>query len=591
MVFGTGALVGDVQTGATIMVGPQGGASIGGTLTQSAMVPSIGSSRGGRIVYDGPSLVPSTLAVQGEAMLGGTLLVTVPPQTSQSPGTLISAGGITGAFDAVLVSPALSGDRFLTVNYTTPRQGARMAGTVSLGVASLSGDPELAPPSGFTTPGAPVDAVTADLNSDSFDDVVLVIPGSAGAPGNLTLLISDGAGGFSQQVTVPTAIEPRGVAVGDIDQAGGLDIAVTGFGDDTERLYSTDGLATPTISPAATLTVADLPLLSEPFDVVVGQFNGAGPDDVALTSSGSDIVYLLETKDPMMDPMTDPFEFEPCEVPAGTRPKRLAVAALADLDGDLVADFVVGNTQPGVFGISAITSSGGFTVATYPVGDEPGEVVLRDLNGDGAPDAAAVRPDGDVVSVLRNTGAGVFAPPADLPVGVSPRSLADADLDADADVDLAVIIDDGGGRVVQILRNDTQTAGQLVFAATEQIAAGGGASLVRSGDLNANGRDDLLTLDGGAGVLRGTTQDGNAALLGVRSAGACVADVTTDGSSNGLPDGEVTLSDFSYYLTLWSGRDPIADVTTDGTSNGMPDGEVTLSDFSYYLVLWSAGCP
>ncbi len=72
---------------------------------------------------------------------------------------------------------------------------------------------------------------------------------------------------------------------------------------------------------------------------------------------------------------------------------------------------------------------------------------------------------------------------------------------------------------------------------------------------------------------------------------ACVADVTTDGTANGIPDGEVTLSDFSYYVSLWGSQDPIADVTTDGTANGIPDGAVTLSDFSYYLVLWSAGCP
>ena len=72
---------------------------------------------------------------------------------------------------------------------------------------------------------------------------------------------------------------------------------------------------------------------------------------------------------------------------------------------------------------------------------------------------------------------------------------------------------------------------------------------------------------------------------------ACAADLTSDGTSNGVPDGTVTLSDFSYYIGLWSGGDPIADVTTDGTSNGLPDDAVTLSDFSYYLSLWAAGCP
>ena len=72
---------------------------------------------------------------------------------------------------------------------------------------------------------------------------------------------------------------------------------------------------------------------------------------------------------------------------------------------------------------------------------------------------------------------------------------------------------------------------------------------------------------------------------------ACIADVTTDGTSNGTPDGAVTLSDFSFYLSLWGAGDTAADLTTDGTSNGVPDGAVTLSDFSFYLSLWGAGCP
>ena len=71
----------------------------------------------------------------------------------------------------------------------------------------------------------------------------------------------------------------------------------------------------------------------------------------------------------------------------------------------------------------------------------------------------------------------------------------------------------------------------------------------------------------------------------------CRADVTSTGTANGVPDGAVDLSDFSYYLTLWSGSDPAADVTTTGSASGVPDGSVDLSDFSFYLTLWSAGCP
>ncbi len=69
------------------------------------------------------------------------------------------------------------------------------------------------------------------------------------------------------------------------------------------------------------------------------------------------------------------------------------------------------------------------------------------------------------------------------------------------------------------------------------------------------------------------------------------ADVTTTGTNNGVPDGQIDLSDFSAYLTLWSDSSFAADVTTTGTSNGTPDGNVDLSDFSFYITLWSAGCP
>lgn len=70
------------------------------------------------------------------------------------------------------------------------------------------------------------------------------------------------------------------------------------------------------------------------------------------------------------------------------------------------------------------------------------------------------------------------------------------------------------------------------------------------------------------------------------------ADVTTDGSSSGAPDGIVSLSDFSYYLNQWSMGDPAADLTLDGQCVPGSGGDgVSLSDFSCFLDFWSQGCP
>ena len=71
------------------------------------------------------------------------------------------------------------------------------------------------------------------------------------------------------------------------------------------------------------------------------------------------------------------------------------------------------------------------------------------------------------------------------------------------------------------------------------------------------------------------------------------ADATTDGEANGEPDGAVTLSDFSFYLTLWSASDAAADITTTGVCAPVAGGGdgVDLSDFACYLAVWSDGCP
>jgi len=70
------------------------------------------------------------------------------------------------------------------------------------------------------------------------------------------------------------------------------------------------------------------------------------------------------------------------------------------------------------------------------------------------------------------------------------------------------------------------------------------------------------------------------------------ADLTTDGEANGEPDGAITLSDFSFYLSQWSAADAAADITMPAVCDFGNGGDgVDLSDFSCYLATWSAGCP
>jgi len=83
--------------------------------------------------------------------------------------------------------------------------------------------------------------------------------------------------------------------------------------------------------------------------------------------------------------------------------------------------------------------------------------------------------------------------------------------------------------------------------------------------------------------------------VGLTGAAACsAADIATDGETNSPPDGRITLTDFSTYLSLWALKDPRADITPDNTC--LPDplhpgDSVSLSDFACYLSTWTRGCP
>lgn len=102
--------------------------------------------------------------------------------------------------------------------------------------------------------------------------------------------------------------------------------------------------------------------------------------------------------------------------------------------------------------------------------------------------------------------------------------------------------------------------------------------------------------DADAKRLRGYAWGENVGWLNLDSAsvfvGVCFADVTTTGTSSGVSDGVVDLSDFSFYLSQWAMSAPDADITTPGVCNpGFGGDGVDLSDFSCYLSEWAQGCP
>jgi len=159
---------------------------------------------------------------------------------------------------------------------------------------------------------------------------------------------------------------------------------------------------------------------------------------------------------------------------------------------------------------------------------------------------------------------------------------------------LALSFDDGSVFYDAEFCDVIEPANGSSLAMTYSGGFGGGAAIQHRG---TGGGGDLVMLAFPFETIldpqdRADVIDAALRFFGFSEPAPCFADVTTDGSPNGVPDGAVTLSDFSFYLSLWSAADPAADLTTDGACTpllGGGDG-VTLSDFSCYLALWSAGC-
>jgi len=291
--------------------------------------------------------------------------------------------------------------------------GTNYTGT-TVSVLLGNGDGTFQPQMDFASGRQPRAVAIGDFNGDGKPDLA-VANGILNAPGTVSVLLGNGDGTFQPPVAYVAGAIPSGVAVGDFNGDGNLDLAVVNFSDHTVSVLAGNGDGT-------FQTHVDYGTGYGPLGLVVRDFNGDGnPDLAVVTASGPNaslgsVSILLGNGDGTFQSQVN--------YQTGGGSSGIAVG---DFNGDGKLDLAVANPCGRGFQciapyapttVSVLLGNGDGTFqkqVEYETGADTLSVAVADFNGDGKLDPAVANYFDFTVGVLLGNGDGTFQPQITFP--------------------------------------------------------------------------------------------------------------------------------------------------------------------------------
>jgi hypothetical protein len=572
----------------------------------------------GTINIAGSSSTPSALTVGGTsptntnivAQSGGPGDYTLTAQVT-GPGPAAPTGEVsfldTSNGNSVLGMAALTGGA-PGLNWTNPQTATTDLGPFSVAVGDFNGDgiPDLAIANGeyrsltillgkgdgtfsagtsvtFPYPWQPNSVAVGDFNGDGKLDLALSMISSSTAQGEVAILLGGGDGTFTMAPVSPAiASYPEFVAVGDFNGDGKADLAILNYnpnicpdspGTLTVLLGNGDG----TFTAAASIMTRNAPS-----SIAVGDFNGDGKQDIAV-SNGEDgaLTILLGNGDGTFT-----------EAPSPLSGLCSWSVVTADFNGDGKADLALANSSANTVMILLGNGDGTFTPATtsLPTGNFPADIAVGDFNGDGMPDLAAVNVYSNTVTILLGNGDGTFTPASVSPAtGNYPQSVAAADFSGNGKTDLATA--NMFDNTATILLSEPTVTGTATASGISPLGLGThlvDASYPGDSNYNSSLSGTTVSLSGGApvvGLSASSISFGNQA-VGTTSAASGVT-VNNTGTAaltftNIAVTGDFAISASSTTCStsapVTAGGSCVINVTFTPTATASRSGSLTLTD-------------